>query len=78
VARPHAAVEASGPQDRRRSPLADPGIASDKGTWGRLLYPPVEGKPMSGFAGMNVGQKLGVRLTGTDVECGFIDFERVG
>lgn len=52
--------------------------ASDKGTWVRLLHPPVEGKLVTGFAGMDVGQKLWVQLTRTDVERGYIDFERVG
>ncbi|MBE7553041.1 MAG: RNB domain-containing ribonuclease [Anaerolineales bacterium] len=51
--------------------------ASDKGTWVRLLHPPVEGKLVNGFEGMDVGQKLRVQLIGTDVERGFVDFERV-
>jgi exoribonuclease-2 len=51
--------------------------ASDKGTWVRLPQPPVEGKLVSGFAGMDVGQKLRVELVRTDVERGYIDFERV-
>src|SRR5208283_4133830 len=32
--------------------------ASAKGTWVRLLHPPVEGRLASGFAGMDVGQQL--------------------
>jgi exoribonuclease-2 len=51
--------------------------ASDKGTWVRLLHPPVEGKLVSGFAGLDVGRKLRVELVHTDVERGYIDFERV-
>jgi VacB/RNase II family 3'-5' exoribonuclease len=51
--------------------------ASDKGTWVRLLHPPVEGKLVSGFEGLDVGRKLQVQLTRTDVERGYIDFERV-
>lgn len=51
--------------------------ASDKGTWVRVLDPPVEGRLERGFEGMDVGQELGVRLVGTDVDRGFIDFERV-
>ena len=51
--------------------------ASDKGTWVRLLTVPVEGKLMSGFEGLDIGQKLRVKLTGIDVERGYIDFERV-
>ncbi len=52
--------------------------ASDKGTWVRLLHPPVEGKLVSGFEGVDVGHRLRVQLTGTDVERGYIDFKRVG
>ena len=51
--------------------------ASDKGTWVRLFTVPVEGKLVSGFAGLDVGQKLRVQLTGTDVERGYIDFKRM-
>jgi exoribonuclease-2 len=52
--------------------------ASEKGTWVRLLQPPVEGKLVHGFDGVNVGQKLRVKLIGTDFEQGFIDFVRTG
>jgi VacB/RNase II family 3'-5' exoribonuclease len=52
--------------------------AADKGTWVRLLSPPVEGRLVRGFQGVDVGQKVHVRLTHTDVEQGFIDFERIG
>jgi exoribonuclease R len=48
--------------------------ASDKGTWVRLLQPPVEGRLMSGFEGMDVGHRLRVQLVRTDVERGYIDF----
>jgi len=51
--------------------------ASDKGTWVRLLHPPVEGRLESGFGGMDVGHRLRVQLVSTDVERGFIDFKRV-
>jgi exoribonuclease-2 len=51
--------------------------ASDKGTWVRLLHPPVEGRLASGFEGMEVGQRLRVQLVSTDVERGFIDFKKV-
>ena len=51
--------------------------ASDKGTWVRLLHPPIEGRLESGFEGMDVGQGLRVQLVRTDVERGFIDFKRV-
>jgi exoribonuclease-2 len=52
--------------------------ASEKGTWVRILRPPVEGRLESGFAGVDVGQRLRVQLVRTDVERGFIDFKRVG
>ena len=51
--------------------------ASDKGTWVRILHPPVEGKLGSGFEGMDVGQRLRVQLVRTDVERGYIDFKKV-
>ncbi len=52
--------------------------ASEKGTWVRLVKPPVEGKLVHGFEGVKVGQKLRVRLVATDVERGFIDLVRTG
>jgi exoribonuclease-2 len=51
--------------------------ASVKGTWVRLLHPPIEGRLASGFEGMDVGHQLRVQLVRTDVERGFIDFKRV-
>ncbi|MHB1376894.1 MAG: RNB domain-containing ribonuclease [Candidatus Humimicrobiaceae bacterium] len=51
--------------------------ASDKGTWVRLMHPPVEGRLESGFEGLKVGQSLRVQLVSTDVERGFVDFKRV-
>lgn len=51
--------------------------ASAKGTWVRLLQPPVEGRLAHGFEGMDVGARLRVQLLRTDVERGFIDFRRV-
>jgi VacB/RNase II family 3'-5' exoribonuclease len=51
--------------------------ASDKGTWVRLSSPPVEGKLESGYAGLQVGDRLRVQLVHTDVERGFIDFRAV-
>ena len=51
--------------------------ASEKGTWVRLLHPPVEGRLESGFEGMDVGHRLRVQLVSTDVERGYIDFKRV-
>ena len=51
--------------------------ASAKGTWVRLRRPPIEGKLERGFQGLDVGDRVRVRLVGTDAERGFIDFERV-
>ena len=51
--------------------------ASAKGTWVRLLHPPVEGKVVSGFEGLDVGHKCRVELLHTDVERGYIDFKKV-
>ncbi len=52
--------------------------AAEKGTWVRLLYPPVEGRLTSGFEGLDVGHRVRVQLLRTDVERGYIDFRRVG
>ncbi len=52
--------------------------ASDKGTWVRILRPPVEGKLVRGFEGLDVGDRVRVELIGTDVERGYIDFARAG
>jgi exoribonuclease-2 len=50
--------------------------ASEKGTWVRILQPPVEGKLVHGFDGLDVGDRVRVQLIRTDVEQGFIDFAR--
>jgi exoribonuclease-2 len=52
--------------------------ASDRGTWVRLLEPPVEGKVVTGASGLDVGDKARVELLSTNVERGYIDFARVG
>jgi hypothetical protein len=52
--------------------------ASEKGTWVRLFHPPVEGKLIRGFEGLDAGGRIRVELIGTDVERGFIDFARAG
>jgi len=52
--------------------------ASEKGTWVRILQPPVEGKLVRGFDGLDVGDRVRVELIRTDVEQGFIDFARKG
>lgn len=51
--------------------------ASAKGVFVRALEPPVEGKLVQGGEGLDVGQRLRVTLVRTDVERGFIDFERL-
>jgi exoribonuclease-2 len=51
--------------------------ASDKGTWVRLLKPPVEGKLTRGEAGAAVGDRVRVRLANLNVQQGFIDFVRL-
>ena len=48
--------------------------AADKGTWVRIFSPPVEGRVIRGFQGLDVGQRVRARLVGTDVARGFIDF----
>ena len=51
--------------------------AADKGTWVRICSPTAEGKLVKGFEGLDVGDPCQVKLTHTDVERGFIDFERL-
>jgi exoribonuclease-2 len=50
--------------------------ASKKGTYVRLLQPPAEGRVVKGERGMDVGDRVKVRLVHTNPERGFIDFER--
>jgi len=49
---------------------------SDKGTWVRIFKPPVEGKLVNGFEGLDVGNRVRVQLIDTDVNRGFIDFKK--
>lgn len=51
--------------------------ASDKGTWVRLLTVPVEGKVVQGIEGLDVGDRITVRLMSVDVQRGFIDFRKI-
>ena len=50
--------------------------ASDKGTFVRVAVPPIEGKLMRGAHGLDVGDRVRVRLVEVDVDRGFIDFVR--
>jgi exoribonuclease-2 len=50
--------------------------ASEKGTWVRVFHPPVEGKVVHGGHGVDVGDKVNVKLVDVNVERGFIDFVR--
>jgi exoribonuclease-2 len=52
--------------------------ASPKGTWARVFDPPVEGRIEHGAAGLDVGDRVRVKLVHTNPERGFIDFARVG
>jgi exoribonuclease-2 len=49
---------------------------TEKGTFARVLRPPVDGRIMRGEHGLRVGDKVKVRLLSTDPERGFIDFAR--
>ncbi len=48
--------------------------ASEKGTWVRLLNPPIEGRLASGPTKVEVGNQIRVRLVSLNIERGFIDF----
>ena len=50
--------------------------ASGKGTWVRVLTPPVEGRLVRGESGLDVGDDVRVQLSHVDVDKGFIDFVR--
>jgi exoribonuclease-2 len=50
--------------------------ASPKGTYVRLLKFPAEGRVVHGAQGIDVGDKVQVRLAAVDAAQGFIDFER--
>ena len=49
---------------------------SPKGTFARLIKPPVDGRVMRGEEGLRVGEKISVKLLGADPQRGFIDFGR--
>ena len=51
--------------------------AADKGTWVRIFHPPIEGRLLYGYQGVDVGNRLKVQLIHTDVEKGYIDFKKI-
>jgi VacB/RNase II family 3'-5' exoribonuclease len=51
--------------------------ASPKGTYVRLMKFPAEGRVMRGAQGIDVGDRVKVRLISVEVDRGFIDFEKV-
>jgi VacB/RNase II family 3'-5' exoribonuclease len=51
---------------------------TEKGTFARLKSPPADGRVVRGEQGLDVGDRLRVRLLSTDPGRGFIDFARAG
>jgi exoribonuclease-2 len=51
--------------------------ASSKGTWVKIRRPAAEGRLQRGFEGLEVGDRIRVRLVHTDPRKGFIDFVTV-
>jgi exoribonuclease II len=57
-----------------------PGVvtgASDKGVYVRVIQPPFEGRVVQGGDGLDVGDKVNVKLIHTDPARAFIDFAKV-
>jgi exoribonuclease II len=50
--------------------------AGAKGTWARVFHPPVEGKIVHGFDGLDIGERVRLKLVDVNVDAGFIDFVR--
>jgi exoribonuclease II len=50
--------------------------ASSKGTYVRVSSPPIEGRLMDSHGGVDVGDRLRVRLSGVNIDRGFIDFQQ--
>jgi len=50
--------------------------ATDHGTFVRIQQPHIEGLLVQGPQGLDVGDKLRVKLIRTDVQRGYIDFAR--
>jgi exoribonuclease-2 len=51
--------------------------AADKGTWVRIFHPPVEGRLLYGYEGVEVGNRLKVQLIHTNFDKGYIDFKKI-
>jgi exoribonuclease-2 len=49
---------------------------TDRGTFARILRPPVDGRIVRGDRGLRVGEKIGVKLLSAEPSKGFIDFAR--
>jgi exoribonuclease-2 len=47
---------------------------TNRGTFARILRPPVDGRIVRGENGLKLGQKLDVKLIDADPRTGFIDF----
>jgi exoribonuclease-2 len=43
----------------------------------RIFQPPIEGRLLYGYEGVEVGNRLKVQLIHTDIEKGFIDFKKI-
>jgi exoribonuclease R len=52
--------------------------SSDKGVYVRVIKPPFEGRVMQGADGLDVGDKVNVKLIHTDPKRAHIDFAKVG
>jgi exoribonuclease-2 len=52
--------------------------SSDKGVYVRVIQPPFEGRLIQGEQGLDVGDKVTVKLLHTDPARAFIDFAKVG
>jgi len=47
---------------------------NEHGTFARILRPPVDGRIVKGEHGLNVGEKIDVKLLSANTSNGFIDF----
>jgi len=50
---------------------------NERGTWVRTINPPVDGKLVKGGAGLDIGDRLSVKLVAVDVPNGYIDFSKI-